>query len=277
MNHFCEVSYDEEDNIWITIHSGSRHFGHSIATHHMKLAAIENTDKERYAKEFDEKNLDFKKHNPDKFEEAKQEFIYRRVRARLKTSMEGHYGLDVNSPEGKNYIHDMNVALEYALENRKLMVKIVLKSIHQVLNGYDKEYKPELDNDKLINRNHNHAELKDGLWIHRKGATHAEEGMLGIIPGNMKDGSFIVKGTGNNDSMSSSSHGAGRVLSRKKAKAKLKLDEFKNTMGDVMANVSKSTLDESPMAYKDIFEVMANQKDLVEVIAHVKPIVNIKG
>lgn len=276
-NHFCEIGYDEENNIWIIVHSGSRHFGHSVATHHMKVAAIENTDKERYANEFEEKNQDFKRHNPDKFEAAKQEFIYRRVRARLKTNMEGHHGLDVNSVEGKNYIHDMNVALEYALENRKLMVKIIMKSINQVLNGFDKNYEPELNEGNLINRNHNHAELKDGLWIHRKGATHAEKGMLGIIPGNMKDGSFIVKGTGNPDSLCSSSHGAGRVLSRKKAKAKLNLGDFEHRMGDVMANINKHTLDESPMAYKDIFEVMDNQKDLVEIIAHVKPIVNIKG
>lgn len=275
-NHFCEVGHDENNNVWIIIHSGSRHFGHSVATHHMKVAAIENTDKERYANEFEEKNQDFKKHNPDKFEEAKQEFIYRRVRARLKTNMEGHHGLDVNSPEGKRYIQDMNVALEYALENRKLMIKIILKSIQQVLYGYDKDFEPVLDGE-LINRNHNHAEEKDGLWIHRKGATHAEEGMLGVIPGNMRDGSFIVKGKGNPDSLCSSSHGAGRVLSRKKAKNTLHINDFRNTMSGITANVAKGTLDESPMAYKDIFEVMENQKDLVEVIAHVKPLINIKG
>ena len=238
----------------------------------MNAAAIENTDNERYAKEFDEKNVDFKKHNPDKFKEAKQEFIYRRVRARLKTNMEGHYGFDVNSLEGKRYINDLTVALDYALENRKLMLDIVNKSVNHTLKS-DKK----LDWNSLINRNHNHAELKDGLWIHRKGATHAEEGMLGIIPGNMKDGSFIVEGSGNPDSLCSSSHGAGRVLSRKKAKNTLKLDDFKSTMGDVTANISKHTLDESPMAYKNIFEVMHNQQDLVEIITHVKPIVNIKG
>ncbi len=271
-NHFCEIGYDESNSIWIIIHSGSRHFGHSIATHHMKLAAIENTDKERYAKEFDEKNVDFKKHNPDKFEEIKQEFIYRRVRARLKTNMEGHYGFDVNTPEGKRYINDLAVALDYALENRKLMISIVNKAINHALKS-DKE----LQWDSLINRNHNHAELKDGLWIHRKGATHAEEGMLGVIPGNMRDGSFIVRGKGDSDSLYSSSHGAGRVLSRKKAKNTLKLEDFKNKMGDVMAKVGKHTLDESPMAYKDIFEVMDNQRDLIEIITHVKPIVNIKG
>jgi tRNA-splicing ligase RtcB (3'-phosphate/5'-hydroxy nucleic acid ligase) len=93
----------------------------------------------------------------------------------------------------------------------------------------------------------------------------------------MRDGSFIVKGKGNPDSMCSSSHGAGRVLGRKKAKEELDLEDFKTTMGGVKAKVEASTLDESPMAYKDIFEVMDLQKDLVEVVCHVKPIINIKG
>jgi len=88
----------------------------------------------------------------------------------------------------------------------------------------------------LINRNHNHAELKDNYIIHRKGATHAEKGMYGVIPGNMRDGSFIVKGKGNPDSMCSSSHGAGRVLSRRKAKETLNLEEFKAETAKLVTN-----------------------------------------
>ena len=129
----------------------------------------------------------------------------------------------------------------------------------------------------MINRNHNHAVEKDGLWIHRKGATHAEEGMLGVIPGNMRDGSFIVKGRGNKDSLYSSSHGAGRVLGRKEAKRKLSMDEFKDTMKEVTGKIDEDTLDEAPMAYKNIFEVMELQNDLVQVIAYIKPLINIKG
>jgi tRNA-splicing ligase RtcB len=129
----------------------------------------------------------------------------------------------------------------------------------------------------LINRNHNHAERKGDLWIHRKGATHAEKGMMGVIPGNMRDGSFIVQGKGAPESLFSSSHGAGRVLGRRKAKELLNVEDFTETMEGIVAKVGASTLDESPFAYKDIFRVMKEQEDLVDVVAYVKPIVNIKG
>ncbi|MEW5891242.1 MAG: RtcB family protein [Pseudomonadota bacterium] len=133
--------------------------------------------------------------------------------------------------------------------------------------------------ESLINRNHNHAEEKDGLWIHRKGATHAEEGMMGVIPGNMRDGSFVVRGKGNPDALCSSSHGAGRVMGRKEAKERLDMATFRQEMEDrgIQARVEAATIDESASAYKDIFEVMAMQRDLVEVIHHIKPIINIKG
>jgi tRNA-splicing ligase RtcB len=130
---------------------------------------------------------------------------------------------------------------------------------------------------QLINRNHNHAVLRDGLWIHRKGATHAEEGMMGVIPGNMRDGSFIVRGKGNPDSLYSSSHGAGRVLGRRAAKETLSLDAFQNTMKGVTATVTEDTLDEAPYAYKNIFDVMDAQRELVDVVHRVVPVINIKG
>lgn len=186
---------------------------------------------------------------------------------------EWHYALDVDSEEGKNYINDLAFGLQFALDNRKTMLKRIENAIQHVgLQG-------NLAWNSLINRNHNHAELKGDLWIHRKGATHAEEGMPGVIPGNMRDGSFIVKGKGNPDSLYSSSHGAGRVLSRKAAKEQLNMQDFISTMQDnsVQAKVDTSTLDESPFAYKNIFEVMQMQTELVEVLWHVKPLINIKG
>jgi len=183
---------------------------------------------------------------------------------------EGHFGLKIDSPSGQAYINDLAWCLQFALENRLLMITEVNHILEDMFDGEG------LFKD-LINRNHNHAELKDGRWIHRKGATHAELGMKGVIPGNMRDGSFIVEGLGNPESMSSSSHGAGRVLGRAKAKANLDLELFELEMDGIVAKVGASTLDESPGAYKDIFEVMRLQKDLVNVITHVKPIINIKG
>jgi tRNA-splicing ligase RtcB len=273
-NHFAEIGYDTENYIWIIIHSGSRHFGHQIGTYFMKEAAIKSIDEDRYSIEFDEKNNHWKDKNPEGYEKSKKEFIYRRTRARLKTKIEGHFGLNVNSKEGKDYIYCLNVALEYALLNRKLMIEIIHNSICKVLKTKESI---NFSENTFINRNHNHAELKDGLWIHRKGATHAEKGMYGVIPGNMRDGSFIVRGKGNSDSLCSSSHGAGRIFSRKKAKEKFTVKDFSDTMKDVEAKVTKSTLDESPMAYKNIFDVMDLQSDLVDIITRIKPIINIKG
>lgn len=195
---------------------------------------------------------------------------YMRLASGSTKAKEGHYGLRTDSDEGKAYINDMNWALKFALQNRREMMKKVVASLVIFCDG-DGEW------DDLINRNHNHAEEKDGLWIHRKGATHAEKGMMGVIPGNMRDGSFIVRGKGNPNSLYSSSHGAGRVLGRKQARRKLNTNDFKNTMQGITAKVGSSTLDESPMAYKDIFEVMRLQADLVDVVQHVKPIINIKG
>jgi len=183
---------------------------------------------------------------------------------------EGHFGFYVESQDGKDYVTDLNFGLEFALENRKQIIKKVEREISYYCNG-------EGDWSNLINRNHNHAEEKDGLWIHRKGATHAENGMMGVIPGNMRDGSFIVKGKGDPDSLYSSSHGAGRVLGRKEAKKKLYIEDFKKEMIGIVAKVEDSTIDESPFAYKNIFDVMDQQKEMVEIVDHVKPIINIKG
>lgn len=185
---------------------------------------------------------------------------------------DGHFGFLTSSDLGQEYITDLDWCLEYALENRRQLMLKTVKAIEEIIPGAI-----EIDLSRLINRNHNHAVLKDGLWVHRKGATHAEKGMIGVIPGNMRDGSFIVMGKGFEDALCSSSHGAGRVLSRKKAKATLDVGEFARTMHGVTAKVGPDTLDESPGAYKDIYEVMELQKDMVEVVAHVKPLINIKG
>lgn len=183
---------------------------------------------------------------------------------------EGHFGFSVDSAEGRDYATDLAFCLAFALENRREMMRRIesVLSVHCTGAG---------EWDALINRNHNHAEQKDGLWIHRKGATHAESGMMGVIPGNMRDGSFIVRGKGNPEALWSSSHGAGRVLGRKEAKRTLDMQSFAEAMAGVVALVTDETLDESPFAYKDIFSVMAQQGDMVEVVAHVRPILNIKG
>jgi len=269
-NHFIEVGHDENDEIWIVIHSGSRGVGHGIAAHYMTVAS---SDPETLEDEFDATHKDLLKHNPGQYENHKARYVERKM-GKLRPK-EGHYGFKADSQEGKDYIQDLNWALDYALMNRRTMMERVINSITHCLNiaCY------ELDFSELINRNHNHAvyDVQKDWWVHRKGATHAENGMMGVIPGNMRDGSFIVKGKGNPESLYSSSHGAGRVLGRKEANRVLKFEDFQNAMGGVTALVTEKTLDESPMAYKDIFEVMRLQEDLVETLHHIKPLINIKG
>ncbi len=195
---------------------------------------------------------------------------YMKIASGDKRAREGHFGLDAKSDAGRAYINDMNWALEFALENRREMMRRIVDETGRYCEG-DAVWS------RLINRNHNHAEFKNGLWIHRKGATHAEEGMLGVIPGNMRDGSFIVRGKGNPDSLWSSSHGAGRIMGRRQARKKLSPRKFMETMQGITARVGRGTLDESPFAYKNIFDVMRQQSDMIEVLHHIRPLINIKG
>jgi len=191
---------------------------------------------------------------------------YMQLAAKEVNEIEGHFGFELSSSLAQEYILDMNCALEFALENRKRMIQKI-----QSMFGNPKTL-------QFINKNHNHAEIiQENFVIHRKGATQAQKGVFGVIPANMKDGSFIVKGLGCKESLFSSSHGAGRKLSRKEAKEKLSIKEFHKDMKDIITNHTDATIDESPKAYKDIFEVMQQQKDLVEVVDHIKPLINIKG
>ena len=184
---------------------------------------------------------------------------------------EGHFGFDLGTQEFTDYMVDQHACLEFALANRLEMAKRAAHILDRHCGSGSAQF------DLLVNRNHNHAEEREDLIIHRKGATHAEEGMMGVIPGNMRDGSFIVRGLGNPDSLFSSSHGAGRVMGRKKAVESLTMEAFKDAMEGITARVKVDTLDESPGAYKDIFEVMRLQAGLVEVVEHIKTIVNMKG
>lgn len=269
-NHFIEIGESQKDkSIWIVIHSGSRGLGYKIADYYMSLATQDSVNIEKLEKEFIVGKEIFKNVNPEGYKKAFRVFVEKQWSNATKNK-EGHFGFKLDSELAKAYIQDMNYCLDFALENRRMMIGTIIKGIELQLNKKVNEV-------LFINRNHNHAEIKENFVIHRKGATHAENGMLGVIPANMKDGSFIVKGKGNNESMCSSSHGAGRVLSRKKAKESLDINEFHETMKNIITNHTDDTLDESPKAYKNIFEVMELQKDLVEIIDRSIPILNIKG
>jgi tRNA-splicing ligase RtcB len=183
--------------------------------------------------------------------------------------------LPVDSSDGQKYLINMNCCIDFSLRNRECMLQDVKYS-------FDKNVEDGVKFEEIINISHNYASLEShfgqNVWVHRKGATSAKKDQLGIIPGNMGDHSFIVKGLGNSESLQSCSHGAGRKMSRGQAKKKISLDSFKKSMeGIVSVDIDKEHLDESPEAYKDISIVMDEQKDLVDIVHILSPLANMKG
>ena len=225
------------DETWLVIHSGSRGVGHYIGSHFIKLA-------------------------------------FRSTYFSVATwtgETQGHSIFDDNLK--KQYMAYHNYCLEFALLNRLSMAEKVREAIFHVL-AFDFSVSKNI----WTNKNHNHCvEIEPDVYLHRKGATSSGLDELGVIPANMRDGCFLVRGLGNPDFLNSSSHGAGRALSRGEAKRTITLEQFQEQMIGITAPVGKDTIDESPMAYKDIFEVMELQKGSVEVIKHLKPIINWKG
>jgi len=184
--------------------------------------------------------------------------------SKSETDFEKTFPLKADSQIGKEYLNLLDFGLEYALLNRLEMGRRIVKTL-------EKLFKEKISSELWVNKNHNHAILERGRFIHRKGATPAKKGERGIIPGNMRDGSFLVEGLGNPKFLNSSAHGAGRAMSRREAKEKISLDEMKKTMQGIK---TKFVIDEAPGAYKNIFDVMEKQKSSVKIIKHLKPIIN---
>ncbi|MAG76032.1 MAG: RNA-splicing ligase RtcB [Colwelliaceae bacterium] len=195
---------------------------------------------------------------------------YMKLASRSEENYEKTAPLSVKSEEGKQYLNILDFCLEFALLNRLEIAKHTVSAIEQAL-------KIKIKSTLWTNKNHNHALLEKGKYIHRKGATPAKKGERGIIPGSMSVGSVLVKGLGSAKFLHSSSHGAGRLHSRTAAKKKFSMSQFKESMKGVTGTISQKTLDEAPMAYKDLFKVMDAQKESVKAIKHIKPLINWKG
>lgn len=177
--------------------------------------------------------------------------------------------LPLDSKEGQDYIAEMNYCVEFALANRKLMMD-------RILNIFNVECEP------MINIAHNYASLENhygkNVMVHRKGSTLARQGIIGIIPGSMGTSSYIVEGLGNPESFKSCSHGAGRRIGRQQAIRELSLEHEQEIMKDILGGPrTQNDLEEAPSAYKDILDVMENQKDLVKILVELKPLAVIKG
>jgi len=185
-------------------------------------------------------------------------------------NFEATFPLDVDSELGKEYLNVLDFGLEFALLNRLEIIRKTIIAISDILNK-------KLEYEVWTNKNHNHAILEDNTFIHRKGATPAKKGERGVIPGNMKEGCFLVEGLGKDNFLNSSSHGAGRIMSRSGAKNNITMEEFKESMVGIRGTITEGTLDEAPMAYKNIYDVMEAQKDSVKVLKHLTPVINWKG
>eukprot|EP00047_Mylnosiga_fluctuans_P018437 m.70975 g.70975 ORF g.70975 m.70975 type:complete len:343 (-) comp7616_c0_seq2:111-1139(-) len=191
---------------------------------------------------------------------------------------------EIDSPEGAAYLGDMLWCQRYAYFNRQFMLERVAEIVSRVT-------RHDIDAPSTINIHHNYCRCETctytdpatgveetrKLWITRKGATSAREGELGIIPGSMGTGSFITRGRGNPQSWNSSSHGAGRRLSRTEAKSKISQQDFERAMQGIVCETNTSLRDEAPAAYKDLTAVMRNQASLVDVVYRLLPLMNFKG
>lgn len=180
------------------------------------------------------------------------------------------FPLDVSSKLGAEYLNVLDFGLEFALLNRLEMIRKTVLALEEVLSE-------KVPYEIWVNKNHNHAIPDGDTFIHRKGATPANLGEKGVIPANMRDGCFLVEGLGNKDFIFSSSHGAGRKMSRTGAKDDISMEQFKESMKGIKGTVTQGTLDEAPMAYKDIFEVMKAQEDSVKALKQILPLINWKG
>lgn len=198
--------------------------------------------------------------------------LYMKKSSGSDSNFEQTHPLESTSKEGKEYENLLDFGLEFAKLNRLEMVRQVSLIMSKILR---KKIKFTI----WTNKNHNHALKESGLFVHRKGATPAKKGERGIIPANMRDGSFLVEGKGNKAFISSSSHGAGRVLSRSQAREKLNPSHFKKEMDSagIVGNFTSDSIDEAPEVYKNIYKVLEMQKKSIRVLNHLKPFINWQG
>ena len=238
-NHFIEICIDENEDVWVMLHSGSRGIGNMIGSYFIEKA---KKTMERFYISLPDKDLAY-------FPEDTEDF--------------------------NEYMEAVQWAQDYALENRKLMMEKVIDVLHKNIPiGFTITQEAINCHHNYVEKEHHFGR---NLWITRKGAIRARDGDLGIIPGSMGQRSYIVRGKGNLDSYCSCSHGAGRSMSRKEARKRFTVDDLIAQTDGVECRKDDAVLDEIPSSYKNIDEVMANQTDLVEVVHVLKQCLCVKG
>ena len=263
-NHFIEINESTDGTKYLVIHSGSRNLGNQVASMYQNLAIDLCSGKGEYFIKRDKI-----------IEEYKAEGRRKEIQKALKELDALYNNLMPSYPRGlcflngnykDEYLHDMNICQQYATLNRETMADIILKKL--LGKGFE-----EFESFSTI---HNYINFKDNII--RKGSISAYEGEKVLIPLNMRDGSIIAIGKGNPDWNYSAPHGAGRIMSRTKAKQEVKFEDFKASMeGIFTTSVTVATLDEAPMAYKSKEEILDNISETVDIIEIIKPIYNFKA
>ncbi|MGD6891951.1 RtcB family protein [Bacillus mobilis] len=251
-NHFIELNEDEKGNVYIVIHSGSRNLGKQIAEYYQNFAY--------------EQLIDVTSMKDEIIKRLTEEGRAKEIQETLRGIQKPKIRKELAYLEGqgfKDYMNDMNIAQKYAALNRKAMIdEIVTKMDWKITDQFTTI--------------HNYIDMEN--MILRKGAISAQKDERVIIPINMRDGSIIAFGKGNPDWNFSGPHGAGRIMSRKKAKELLSLEDFQNTMTEVWTtSVVESTIDEAPMVYKPMEEIIENTKETIDIKHIIKPLYNFKA
>ncbi len=271
-NHFIEIDVDDEDNKYLVIHTGSRNLGKQVADYYQNLAIELCSGKEEMYQKKEKIIKTYKEQRrKSEIQQALKELEkeYKNNKPDMPKDLcylEGKYR--------KMYLHDMKICQEYASLNRNHIAKEIL------MNYFQLTYVPEIDYPHIMNNRfetiHNYISFDDNIV--RKRAISAKKGEKVLIPINMRDGSIIAVGKGNENWNQSAPHGAGRIMSRTKAKEKFKLEEFKESMKGVYStSIGEETIDEAPFVYKPIQEIIENIKDTVEIQKIIKPIYNFKA
>ncbi|TQV89319.1 RtcB family protein [Aliikangiella coralliicola] len=238
-NHFIEVCLDEHGQVWFMLHSGSRGVGNRIGTYFIEKA---KKDMQRWHINLPDRDLAYLAEGSDNF---------------------------------NDYVEAVEWAQGFARLNREVMMNRVIGAVKSVMNkDFDASVEAVNCHHNYISREHHFGK---NVLVTRKGAVRAREGEMGIIPGSMGARSFIVRGLGNPDSFCSCSHGAGRVMSRTKAKKLVSMEEHLRATEGVECRKDRDVIDETPSAYKDIDKVMEAQSDLVEVVYTLKQVLCVKG
>jgi len=236
-NHFIELCADDADTVWLQLHSGSRHIGNKLAQYHADVA----------------KSLPHNDNIADRD---------------LAVLLAG-------TPQMEAYLNDLWWAQEYAARSRAVMMALVADAVRASMPNQNVTF------EEIVNVHHNYVAMEpiDGaeLIVTRKGAIRAGDGELGLIPGSMGTGSFIVRGLGNPESYYSASHGAGRVMSRTQARKAFSVKDLQQQTRGVECRKDRGVLDEIPGAYKDLDEVLAAQKDLVTIEVRLRTLLCVKG